>query len=131
MNSDCLVMQNFDELFYLATDYAGVSDIWFGFSPYVNSGVFVMRPSLCLYYTLLTNMKRVSEYGTYYDQDYFNWMMKYKILRLSFNYNSLSFIFLQKMDLWNKELKSNPKIIHFTWVKPKINSPYTDELMNI
>ena len=73
-------------------------------------------------------MKRVSEYGEYYEQDYFNWLMKFKIWRLSLNYNSMSMVFFHKKDLWNKELQSNLKIIHFTLVKPLEGYPINELL---
>ena len=123
IDADCLVVRNIDELFYLPTDFAAGMEMGPS-SPLINSGVFVIRPSLCLYYTLLDNMKKIDEYGNYSEQDYFNWLMGDKIWRVSFYYNALQHIFLNNIKLWNKEIKSYHKIIHYTVIKPldgKIN----------
>ena len=63
-------------------------------------------------------MKKVDEYGDYAEQDYFNWLMKYKMWRISFYYNAMHYQFLKDLDLWNRELKPYHKVIHFTWLKP-------------
>ena len=121
LDSDCIVTQNIDELFHLPTDYAAVIDynsMVTGYPPlYTNSGVFVIKPSLCLYFTLLINMKRVSEYENR-QQSYVNWLMEYKMWRLSLFYNARHSIFLRNVTFWNKELKQSHKIIQFTVPKP-------------
>ena len=119
LDADCLVLQNVDELFYLQTDFAAALDFSSGvLRSNINIGVFVIRPSLCLYYTLLSNMKKVNQYGYFYEQDYFNWLMKYKMIRLSLKYNAMHTIFSRYLNIWNKELRTSYKIIHFTMIKP-------------
>ena len=119
LDADCLVMRNVDELFYLKTDFAATLDFSSGYlGSNINIGVFVIRPSLCLYYTLLSNMKKVNQYGYFYEQDYFNWLMKYKMIRLSLKYNAMHTIFSRYLNIWNKELRTSYKIIHFTMIKP-------------
>ena len=119
LDSDCLILQNVDELYYVPTDFAATID--FGSStkpPYINGGLFVIRPSLCLYYSLLINIKNVSEYGDLSEQDYFNWVMEFSIWRLSLNYHAAHHIYLLNKRVWNKGLKTNQKIIHYSWKKP-------------
>ena len=119
LDSDCLILQNVDELFYVPTDFAATINTGPRFkTPYINTGLIVFRPSLCLYYTILINTKNVSEYGDFAEQDYLNWLMEHKVWRLSLNYNAAHHIYLNNKQLWNKELKTNQKIIHYSWKKP-------------
>ena len=119
LDSDSLVLQNVDELYYVPTDFAATINTGKVFkTPYINCGLIVFRPSLCFYYTILINTKNVSQYGDFSEQDYLNWLLEHKVWRLSLNYNAAHHIYLNNKELWDKELKTNPKIIHFTWKKP-------------
>ena len=129
LDSDCIVTQNIDELYYLQTDYAAVSEVVPG-SAYgvANGGVFVIRPSLCLYYTFLINLKRVNDYFKR-QQDYFDWLLKHKMWRLSLFYNAMHYTFIFDPYFWNSELKYSHKIIHYTVLKPLFGE--NTELTNI
>lgn len=85
LDSDTLVLQNFDELFSLPYNFAAVPDVWFTTS--FNAGVMLLRPDTRLYHQMLEGLSVARYPHEYAKQAFLNQFFATDVLRLPFAYN--------------------------------------------
>jgi len=125
LDVDTLVLKNFNELFTILPNelqFAATPDIFYDNYVFnINAGVFVCKPNVELFQTLLDNsIKNQDKYDqNMVEQGFFNYYFKLSTLRLPFIYNAnLAIWKFNNLD-W-KAFEDQIKIIHYTLEKPSL-----------
>ncbi|KAG5519371.1 hypothetical protein PMAC_001997 [Pneumocystis sp. 'macacae'] len=112
LDADAFCIKNVDELFNLDTDFAAIPDI--SWPDIFNSGVFVTKPNISIYNSLINLAKKNISYDGG-DQGLLNYYFS-KWHRLPFIYNVVLSFSYQYLPIYN-QFKSEISIVHFAGTK--------------
>jgi len=123
LDSDTIVVDNFDEIFDSPAEFSAVGDInnrAFGFT--FNAGMFVLKPNSNTFNQIMQDIYKTGSYDTgAAEQSFLNWWYAYKWLRLPYKYNANLAAYYDARAAWNSF--GNIKIIHYTTRKPNQMDP--------
>jgi len=123
LDSDTLVLQNFDEIFYSPAEFSAVGDIDFetkSFLTTFNAGVFVLSPNQDSFNKIMNDIHLTNRYNSLQaEQSFLNWWYEYKWLHLPYKYNANLQAYLHRRSEWDKF--GVIKIIHYTYPKPFVD----------
>jgi len=117
IDSDTLVLQNIDELFYLPYSFNAAKDVWtFKWDTKFNAGTLVLTPSKKVYDAMLLALSS-SAVGSRAEQDFMNEFFAFRWATLPYIYNGNLAMAKGHKSVWFN-LWKEMKIIHYTMWKP-------------
>ncbi|EKM50576.1 glycosyltransferase family 8 protein [Phanerochaete carnosa HHB-10118-sp] len=124
VDSDTLVLHNFDELFSLPYTFAAAPDVWLGqrgFTLEFNAGVLFLRPDSRLFNSMLAALEIARYPPGWAEQAFLNQYFATDVLRLPLAYNGNLVIKERTPNVWDS-LQGEMRIIHYTMIKPFLSS---------
>ena len=123
LDSDTLVLRNFDELFGLPYTFAAVPDGFLdrrGFVTSFNAGVMLLRPDATLFQAMLLALPLARYPPEYAEQAFLNQFFATDVLRLPYAYNGNLALKKRSLRMW-EGIQDEMRIIHYTITKPFIS----------
>ncbi|EKM50577.1 glycosyltransferase family 8 protein [Phanerochaete carnosa HHB-10118-sp] len=120
IDSDTLVLRNFDELFSLPYNFAAAPDVWLGqrgFTLDFNAGVVFLRPDSELFDSMLAALEVARYPPGWAEQAFLNQYFATDVLRLPLAYNGNIAIKRRAPKVWDS-LQDEMRVVHYTMAKP-------------
>ena len=123
LDSDTLVLRNFDELFDLPYTFAAAPDVYLdsrGFITSFNAGVMLLKPDSRLYRQMRASIPAARYPREMAEQAFLNQFFAADVLRLPYAYNGNIALKKRSHGVWDG-IKDEMRVIHYTIVKPFIS----------
>ncbi|KIP05293.1 glycosyltransferase family 8 protein [Phlebiopsis gigantea 11061_1 CR5-6] len=123
LDSDTLVLRNFDELFTLPYTFAAAPDVYLdarGFTTGFNAGVMLLKPDSRLYRQLRASVPAARFPREMAEQAFLNQFFATDVLRLPYAYNGNIALKQRSRGVWDG-IRAEMRVIHYTIVKPFVS----------